>query len=250
VKIKARSVGFTKINPDDRVFLDHQHLRDADFSGRKLLTFAAVGCHLEQGHFEKCRIDNACFGSGREPSEYIDCSFDRSRIRFGPGGFARFVRCSFRNVVLEDWFCFAVELVNCKFSGRMRRSVFNATVPEGHRALVSRERNEFVGNDFSEMELIDVDFRSGIDLSQQKLPSGAEYLYVANAEVAMQFARANILGWKDLDLRRDAIQMVTGLEDHIARGQRQLLLRRDTYLGIQRREAIDRVFGLLCSARD
>ncbi|MEX2247854.1 MAG: hypothetical protein WEC75_14355 [Dehalococcoidia bacterium] len=142
-------MGKVKIGPASGVFLDHARLRGADFSGRELTYFGAHGSRLEACRFEDTRIESGSFGAGREMSEYVECSFDGARIWFVPGGYARFVRCSLRNAELYDWFCFAVEMVDCIFSGRIVKSVFNGTVPKDDRRAVRRERNEFHGNDFS-----------------------------------------------------------------------------------------------------
>jgi hypothetical protein len=196
---------------------------------------------------DNAKIDGASFGEGRETSEYVECSFDGARIRFGPDGYARFVRCSFREVDLRDWFCFTVELVDCTFSGRLRKAFFNGTVPEDDRATVGRERNEFHGNDFSAMTLIDVDFRSGIDLTQQRLPSGPDYLYVADAAEAVQRARASVIGWDNLDLRQSAMTPVKILEEDVAAGQRQLFLRPADFSKLGK-DPVDAVMGLLREA--
>src|SRR2546430_10168634 len=98
-----------------RLVLDHSQLVGADFSNRELAQLSAVGCVLKDCRFEGTTIESASFGAGRETSEYVGCSFDGARIRFGPGGYARFVRCSFMDADLRDWFCFAVELVECTF---------------------------------------------------------------------------------------------------------------------------------------
>src|SRR5207249_3288798 len=118
-----------KLDDHERIVLRHSQLRGEDFSGRTLVQFAAESARLELCRFDGIRIENASFGAGGAPSEYIDCTFDGARLRFGPGGYARFVRCSFRDVDIRDWFCFTVELVDCTFGGRMRRVVFNGTVP-------------------------------------------------------------------------------------------------------------------------
>lgn len=229
------------------VVLDHDELRGADFSGRKLVQFSSVGSILEACRFDKTKIEDASFGSGREMSEYIECSFDGARIRFGPGGYTRFVRCSFRDVDLRDWFCFTVELIDCIFSGQLRKAFFNGSVPEEKRGNAGRERNEFRGNDFTAMELIDVTFRSGIDLAQQRLPSGPDYLYLPDAAATLQRARAEVMHWGDLDLRQPAFAILNSLEEEQAGGQRQLLLRSKDYAGDSniRKDAVDAVFALL-----
>jgi len=244
VNFRAKSVGRTKIDDNSRVVLDHQALHRIDLSGRKLAQFSSTACRFEASRFEGAEIESASFGAGRAVSEYVDCSFDRARIHFGPGGCARFVRCSFRDVDLRDWYCFAVELVDCAFSGRLRKAVFNGTVPDRERTTAGRERDEFRGNDFSAMDLVDVAFRTGIDLRQQRLPSGSKYVYLPDAANAIQRTRAEIIVWNDLGLRRTAMALIKSLEDEVAGGQRQLLLRPDAYAGVPK-EAVDAVFASL-----
>lgn len=225
----ARSAGTTNVDGNRRIALNHEHLRNADFSGRRLMQFSSVGSKLHSARFDNARIKSASFGAGREPSEYIECSFDGSHIRFGPGGYARFVRCSFRDVDLRDWFCFAVELIDCTFTGRMRRAFFNGTVPEDKQANLHRQRNEFRGNDFFDMDLLDVAFRTGIDLTKQRLPSGPGYLFLADARSAVQRARSEVVGWQELEVRQSAIEIIKMLADAVQGGQEQLLLRAETY---------------------
>ena len=64
---------------------------------------------------------------------------------------------------------------------RDRRPVFNGKPLR--RSLWSRQRrrNEFRDNDFAELELLDVSFRTGIDLDLQRLPSGQRYTLLPDA---------------------------------------------------------------------
>jgi uncharacterized protein YjbI with pentapeptide repeats len=223
-------------------------LRGEDYSYRKLMQFGTIGSCLEKCKFDGAQIDCAQFGAGREMSEFIDCSFDGARMEMGPGGCARFVRCSFRDVSLHNWMCFEVELIDCVFSGRLRRGIFNGTVRAEKRVFLGREHNEFHGNDFSNMDLIDVTFRTGIDLTQQRLPSGSEYLYLTDAAAAVERAKSGLIGWQgDQELRRVALVIVDGLQKSVERGQRQMLLRADDYYGesVLPRESVHRVFSLL-----
>jgi uncharacterized protein YjbI with pentapeptide repeats len=240
---RARSVG--KVAPPGKlVSLTRKRLSGADFSGRDLLQFASMGSVLERCRFDDARIDSGAFGAGRTASEYIDCSFDRSHIRFGPGGFARFVRCSFRDAVLSDWFCFAVQLVDCTFSGVISHSFFNGTVPEDKRRFVRRERNEFTGNDFSAVDLKDVGFRTGIDLTRQALPTGKGHLYLPDATASMGWARSQIALWPDGAMHQAATSFVESLGGESEGGQRQLLLRVTDFHSIDR-EVVTEVFALL-----
>lgn len=244
---EAKVVGKMKIDPRDFPTFDHRHLVEADFSGHTYLGFTSIGSKFQRCRFDNLRVEKtyAQFGSGREVSEYLDCSFDGARIAMG-FSVARFVRCSFRNVDLHDWRCHETEIVDCVFSGRLQRSYFNGTVlDEETRSHLARTRNEFHGNDFSAMEFIDVDFRTGIDLTKQRLPAGPEYLYIANAAEALQRARVEVVHWRDLELRRKAIFELELLEKRVAQGQDQLFLRPADYYSALGKDVIDPLYALL-----
>ncbi len=246
MRVKVRSVGRIDIPKDRRIVLDHARLCGEDFSGRDFLQFCTIGCRLERCRFDNVSIRNAQFGSGREPSEFVECSFDGARLD-GTGGYIRFVRCSFQNVDLRDWRCFEVEMIDCIFSGRMEGAFFNGTVRPEKRALLGREHNEFHGNDFSKMDLVDVGFRTGVDLTKQRLPSGPPYLYLPKAAEALERARAGLASWGTPETRKAALTFVRGLEEKVTKGQRQLFLRTDDYYSISSlpREVVDKVFSLL-----
>jgi hypothetical protein len=248
MRIEARSKGRITITDDQLVMVDHARLHGEDYSGRKLLQFATVGSHLHACNFDNTQIQSAAFGSGVETSEFVECTFNGARMDMGPGGFARFVRCSFRDVKIRNWICFAVEMIDCTFSGRLETAIFNGTVPEDIRLIIGRNAaNEFHGNDFSALDLIDVAFRTGIDLTKQVLPSGEDYLYLPQAALAVSRVKSRVAGWDDEKLRRAATPIIQGLEYRLLGGQQQLLLRRSNYDGISAipREAVDRVFALL-----
>jgi uncharacterized protein YjbI with pentapeptide repeats len=249
MKVKAKVVGHVKIDPNDYVNVEHARLTDEDYSGRKLKQFCAVGCRFERCRFERMRVDNFVPGAGMELSEYAHCSFDSIRVSRMGGGFARFVRCSFKNVEIRDWHCYKTEFVDCIFTGHMEECIFNGTVPEKDRSWVGREKNEFRGNDFSGCELVDVAFRTGIDLSQQRLPTGPEYLYLPDAAVAIERARTSVQEWYDAALREAGMTFLISIESELQGGQRQLLLHADDYYGCDSlpREMVDGVFAALRS---
>lgn len=243
-KVEARVVGYEKIDPNKFLSFENKELRREDFSEKRLEQFGSIGSRFISCRFEKMRVDNVLFGAGKELSEYIECSFDGLRFRSGFGGFARFVRCSFLNVDLRDWFCTSTEIIECTFSGRLRKAIFSGVVREDARSFIRREYNEFHGNDFSEMKLEDVAFRNGIDLTKQKLPKDLGYLYLPEAEAAVRRARAQVITWRDLDKRREAMVLINILEEDIRNGQEQLFLRLDDYEK-STREVDEAVFALL-----
>jgi hypothetical protein len=247
MRIEVHSKGRITIPDDQRVVLDHARLHGENYSGRKLLQFASIGSHLRACNFDRMRIQSASFGEGRETSEYVECTFNGARMNMAPGGFSRFVRCSFRDVNIRNWICFTVEMIDCTFSGRLDTAIFNGTLSEDERALIGRAANEFHGNDFSAMDLRDVAFRTGVDLTKQILPSGEDYLYLPQAAAAVARAKSRVASWGDEDTRRRATTMVQALEYELLGGQRQLLLRLSDYhrtAGISRK-AVDSFFALL-----
>lgn len=223
--VSARSVGNVGNDFGERLLFEQQdRLYGADFSSRSLTHFSSNGSSFEACRFDGIRIGDGSFGGGYAPSLYARCSFDGADIRFGAGGVARFVECSFRNVRLRDWFCFAVELVNCTFSGRIERSFFNSAVTiKELRDSIGRETNEFVGNDFRDAELVIVDFRTGIDLDKQHLPSGPGYLLLSAASVSIERAR-RYLAQTGHDVGDEATRVLDGLERDVRDGQDQLFL--------------------------
>jgi hypothetical protein len=247
MRIEARSKGHITIPDDQRVVLDHARLHGEDYSGRTLWQFASIGSHLHACNFDQTKIRSAAFGSGRETSEFVECTFDGARMDMGPGGFSRFVRCSFHNVIVRKWICFEVEMIDCTFSGRLETAIFNGTVPEDARAIIGRAGNEFHDNDFSAIDFRDVTFRTGIDLTTQILPSGKDYLFLPHAAATVSRAKSHVSDWNDQDMRRGAMAIIQGLEYELLGGQQQLLLRASDRYGISGIpwKAVDSLFALL-----
>jgi hypothetical protein len=231
------------------ISIGYKNIYNHDFSCNTFNTFAVAESIFSNCDFGNVRIEDASFGGGRRQSTYTDCNFDGARIGFGTAGNARFVRCSFENVDLRHWCCFAVELIDCSFSGALRHSYFNGTLEITQQRSFGRKTNRFHGNDFSGLDLIDVAFRSGIDLTQQRLPTGQHYLYVPNAPGAVQRARLDVMRWTDLDEREDGIALIDSLEREASEGQAQLLLRRDEHR-VFSRDVVEKVLSLLVADDD
>jgi hypothetical protein len=90
----------------------------------------------------------------------------------------------------------------------------------------ARERNGFIGNDFSSADFVDVDFRGGIDLTKQILPTGPDYIYIADTGMAAKIAAelATEFGPTSPDMKRaQSLQRMP--EFYHSHGQKQQLLR-------------------------
>jgi hypothetical protein len=223
-------VGHGTLREVDRLLFDHEHRADESFSDRELVALGAVGSRFERCRFERLSVRDTCFGAGAEMSFYTECSFDGSSLRGPAIGCARFERCSFRDVRLEEWFCFEAEFIDCVFRGAARGVVFNGTVPKRSpggvpmRTKLGRTVNEFRGNDFTEMDLRDVGFRTGIDLSRQDLPLGPDCVLVLDAHSALERARAAVGLWHDDATRKEAATLLNVWSEDVENGQRQLLI--------------------------
>lgn len=229
MNFEVRKVGEQPLSTGGRLVLASQQLVGTDFSDQQLVQFSSDGCRFEACNFEGSVIESASFGGGRRTSEYVGCSFDGATLRMGPGGYARFVDCTFERTIIENWFCFAVEVIGCRFSGRLKKVVFNGTVPDEKQAIAGRRENRFEDNDFSRATLVDVGFRTGVDLSQQRLPRGDEYTYLPDAVAAVRRARTEFDSWDDPKVKSAARGVLRVMEDDVTDGQRQLLLRIDDF---------------------
>src|SRR2546421_7405299 len=86
---------------DDRLTFEHAEVVGKDFSGRRLDYLGVTGSRFERCRFERMRVREAALGLRVEQSEYIDCSFDRSRMTLHSGGDPPLVPCSLPDVTLR-----------------------------------------------------------------------------------------------------------------------------------------------------
>jgi hypothetical protein len=165
--------------------------------------------------------DGGTLGGGNEPSTFLECSFDWSHLtQMTPGG-ARFIRCTFRDVRIKDWFTGEAEFIGCVISGVIRKGYVSARAMYG-KAL-NRTTNEYLDNDFSGTELIDIGFRGGVDLTRQVLPSGPEYVYLPDAARALAAVRTRVEEVAQGRPKELALMWLDVIQEDVDKGQRQLL---------------------------
>jgi hypothetical protein len=201
--------------------VSNEVLTGADFSGRAIGEFVSIGSRFQSCDFRDMRLKAAGFGDGPDTSEYVDCVFDGSRISAADGR-ARFVGCSFRGVDIRNWDHGATELIDCTFTGRLRKCVFYGVFkpPSGGPP----RDNEFRDNDFSGADLIEVEFRWGVDLSRQRLPTGPDYISIPDTLAALAHVRRAVQDWPQ-PRRQHADDLLEIFDRGVALGQRQLFLR-------------------------
>jgi uncharacterized protein YjbI with pentapeptide repeats len=180
-----------------------------------------VGCFFQDVHAR-----SANFGGGHSQSMYTDCIFEDCDFVFGVIGNARFSRCRFNRCRLSHIFGTTLEMIDCSFpETRIEQAVFHGTSRATESGEAKRERNEFTGNDFSTADLVDVGFRGGIDLTKQVLPTGRDFVFVADmgraSTVAQEIAELDS-GSPDAKRARSIQKMLDFLSSS---GQKQALLR-------------------------
>jgi hypothetical protein len=248
-----------------RLVIEDQQVEDVDYSDQRVDYLAVTAPRLRRCRFERLRLVEATLSGGGVVSEYVDCSFDGSRFAIVFPGSARFTRCTFRQVTINEWFGDQAELIDCVFTGKIKKTVFWGR-PNSSRKLIEtqrtlreqqglppmtaeqeavllREANEFRGNDFSGATLHDVAFRGGIDLSAQRLPTGPDYLYLPDAASAIAHAVEAVTGWPDDDRKKLGLRLLDIFTSELKGGQQQLLLDRTTFR--RHKDVIDDVFAAL-----
>ncbi len=206
-------------------------LREIDFSGLELAGFSARGTT-----FEGCRFENTAFFGGmfavQVQSTYRRCTFSARGLGEVDPGQARFEDCDFNAATqLRGWHSQAGEFIRCQFSGTMRQCIFDGE-PRGmwistERLEPPRTKNRFEGNDFSAAELVDCDFRFGIDIGANIWPSGPDYVRVQRPMQRIAAARPVVEGWPEA-ARRDGLIMLDVLAGPGYQKQTEYFGRRDS----------------------
>jgi uncharacterized protein YjbI with pentapeptide repeats len=190
LKIEVNKKG--SIPPADLrlLVIDHETLASQTFAGLRLDGLKVIESSLSHCAFDDVRARSCSFGEGVRQSVFEDCAFTRCTLVFGAVGHARLVRCRFESSRLENLFGSNLEVIDCAFPGTtLKKSVFHGRIEGTTRIQPQRVVNEIRGNDFSQAELDDVDFRGGVDLTKQRLPSGEGYIFVADTCKALAIVK-------------------------------------------------------------
>jgi hypothetical protein len=99
------------------------------------------------------------------------------------------------------------------------------------------------------MHLIDVGFRTGIDLSLQHLPTGEQYVYLPDAECALERAREQVVtsGVRLWGEHGDVVPVIDIALETVRGGQHQVLLRKDDYSSLIPPDELDTIFDILAA---
>ncbi|HXP40183.1 MAG TPA: hypothetical protein VN833_07910 [Candidatus Acidoferrales bacterium] len=227
LKVRVRKVG--KISPAhlNHFTLKGEARKDERFNKARWTGISISTSQLERCIFDDVHSESVNLGGGLTQSTYTACLFQDCDLVFGAIGNARFTRCRFRRCRLSHFFGTQLEMIDCTFpETSIRQAVFHSASSTAQKGSPVRERNGFIGNDLSSADLVDVDFRGGIDLTKQILPSGPDYIYIADTGLAASIAgewAAEFAPTSPDTKRAKSLQRM--LEFYHSHGQKQQLLR-------------------------
>jgi hypothetical protein len=224
-KFRVRVVGRGRIPPRTRVWWPKRggryeghpsvvfhaiSVERVDFRGAIFDDFDAEGTRFRRCDFSDARLEG--FLGIRRQTVFEDCHFARTRLRWAQPGQARFVRCTFDDVDLWGWSAVAAEFIDCQFTGKLRRCKFwgkpwGDWIEPGN-LRPARTVNQFRGNDFSAADLEDVGFVGGIDLDQQRLPTGPQYVRLDHSPERIARVRSIVATWEAGADRNEALLLL------------------------------------------
>jgi len=230
------------------VLLERATVADVDFSRAAFETVAPSGCVFERCDFRTAKLDRRLHPlfKARRRNVFRDCRFDGADLRSIDPAASRFERCSFADARIDGWHAATAEFVECRFSGRIEHVRFYGRPWGPHAASFEPKRavNEFRGNDFSAAELLDVAFLMGIDVGDQRWPEGDDYVRLDRIHQRLTRGRSEILKWKDLESRSEALEMLGALS-FLYMQQNDVVARRVEPLAAAHPEIQQRVWATL-----
>jgi uncharacterized protein YjbI with pentapeptide repeats len=197
------------VEPDSNVLFEGVAYERVDLSGIRFWQF-----HARESVFIDCDFSRISSREGGllgdfPKARFVGCNFSGADLRHLQPGWGRFERCVFTDIRIRDWKTYNASFVDCIFGGRIEKSTFfgrrNWLHPNEARLPPA---NDFHGNDFSRADLIDVSFREGVDLKQQRLPEGPQYMLLDRWPERVARTRKAIAKWEPEALRRDAAKVL------------------------------------------
>jgi Pentapeptide repeats (8 copies) len=231
----------------ENISFDKAEVRGLDLQGRRFWNLSA-----SDAHFVDCDFRGTSFESGswlgKYQTTFVRCRFEGADLRSIIPGNCRFEGCDFSGALIDDWLTQAAEFVECRFAGRIKEARFAGRPwglwEEPGQILPPRSSNQFRKNDFREAELLGCDFAWGIDIGDQRWPTGPEYVRVDRWGERLARAREAFETWP-ADDRREARII---LEVYSAPGyefQEEIFVNK--YDGSTPRDVADRIWESIAS---
>lgn len=232
--------------PGGDVTFQNVGVERVDFSRLTFHAFNSAGCRFVDCDFSGTKFKVSGGFSLIPRSVFTRCTFDRADLRAMFSLWeTRFESCSFAHARLERWRSECAEFVDCTFAGPMRNVVFYGRPRGVCGDGMSRARNEFRGNDFTAAELLDVDFRAGIDVYAQRLPDDPALTVLDRVPDRFRRAFADVSRWpadEDRETAKEILRVLSYGEE--AEEMNDRLIRKDS-LKRHGHAIVDAVWGLL-----
>ena len=217
-----------EVPPRTTVEFRSAHARRIDFSNQAIANFGAFGTEFDDCDFSRTSFGGGIFGHLPQVT-YRRCRFIGADLRQCSPLWARFEKCDFSNARLDDWQATEAEFVECKFAGRLLRVKFSGRPRRDPKARYQPPRtvSQFEGNDFSAAEFIDCSFSRGIRLTDNKMPTGLDYVLVLGAVNKLRTVRDQVLLWPESEKKQNALIWLDVFSRWGYQDQDELFVRRD-----------------------
>jgi hypothetical protein len=215
----------------EEVLLQAETYRHAEWNNLRISQFCSIECKFRDCRFSNIDVDQLTFGGGKVESVYERCVFDGVRAKLAIVGRSRFVDCDFINVDLSGFKFIAADLIRCRISGTLRKGYISAVRNKEALAVFGLSgANCIDGNDFSASELVQFDFRGGVDLIKNCPPNKATYIIISDGRAAV-YNLLDTLPKSHLaaEEKVGVAAVVDALQSAVEEGQTQLLIREDDF---------------------
>lgn len=190
-------------------------------TGARFDAMHVVSPYMRDCVFEDVRVDHfAAVGHRGVPLEFVNCIFKNCDITANLVTNSSFESVTFSGGWLRGWRCLGSSFINCAFSCQVVSGFVDASPYAGsQRANVSR-------NDFSDADLCDFEFRGGVDLTQQRLPTAPPYRVVWDCRGLLDYlsTKVTIKSIDDPSRKSDLEVFATLLNANLQGGQHHQLL--------------------------
>jgi hypothetical protein len=192
----------------NELFFSKKNVKAESFSGKDIDVFNSMQSEFTDCQFNDMNIKQICFGSGSKKSLFKNCNFDNSVFSAYVPGIARFENCSFKNIKVKDFFAIDIEMVNCIFSGEIKKGFFSGLFKDEKGRIYNREYRD---NDFSGLKLKYngwFSFRN-IDLNLNKFPISDDLLLIYDLKSFLEKVKNNADKIEDNGIRRDLLEVLS-----------------------------------------
>jgi len=195
------------------------------FQRTHLAPVLAYGCEFRNCRFVDCDLTGAVLGGkvGRDSGRIIDTEFRGGKFVEVVFSFPVITGCLFGCDIIRVDFD-GSQLTDCRFMGKLDKVFFRRRTVDGVRFSRTIPENKMENVDFSEADLLDVDFRGGVDLTKCIFPSKpGTFLVLDGPRVFAKVRKEIVSSWNGED-RRIGLGYTDYLMDDIKEGQRHFLV--------------------------